>query len=90
MINFYGDCDHSQPNRAGIVKFSWVDPKAASKVAPLSIAFVVMLTTGFIRSVVVTINVKHDVSSFSLRYLSVPMVTVFKNVTNVAVVGGEW
>jgi len=53
------------------------DPIEASKVRawiPLNIFFLVMLVTGF----------------FSLKYLSVPMVLVFKNANNALVTLGDW
>ena len=43
-------------------------------VLPLSTSFVAMITSGYM----------------CLHHLNVPMVTVFKNVTNLLIVGGEW
>jgi len=59
---------------AGLMKFEWPEARAASKTIPLACSFVAMLFTGFM----------------SLRTVTVPMVTVFKNITNVVIVAGEW
>lgn len=58
----------------GLVHYSWLDGKSAQASAPLGCCFVAMLVTGFM----------------SLRHLSVPLVTVFKNMTNLLIVLGEW
>ena len=45
-----------------------------SEVMPLSLSFVTMITSGYM----------------CLHHLNVPMVTIFKNVTNLLIVVGEW
>lgn len=50
------------------------DPSVALQWLPVNLFFVSMLSTGFL----------------SLRYLNVPMVTIFKNLTNVGIMWGEW
>jgi len=50
------------------------DAEKVSLVAPLSLCFVAMLLSGYM----------------CLAYLNVPMVTIFKNATNLLIVAGEW
>lgn len=57
-----------------VVKYNWIDMRSAHMTLPLAGFFVGMLVTGFI----------------SLNFLNVAMVTVFKNLTNIIIVFGEW
>ncbi len=50
------------------------DKKVALQWLPVNVFFVAMLSTGFL----------------SLKHLNVPMVTIFKNLTNVGIMWGEW
>lgn len=50
------------------------DKTVAMQWLPVNVFFVSMLSTGFL----------------SLKYLNVPMVTIFKNLTNVGIMWGEW
>ena len=57
------------------VKFrSRFDPKVAREWLPVNLLFCAMLMTGFL----------------SLKALAVPMVTIFKNLTNVVILAGDW
>ena len=56
------------------VDYSRTDLSSLRLSAPLALFFVAMLLTGFM----------------SMQFLSVPMIMVFKNTTNVLIVSGEW
>lgn len=58
----------------GWVEFANFDMNMAKEWLPLNILFIGMLCTSF----------------FSLVYVSVPMVTIFKNMTNLLTVFGDW
>ena len=57
-----------------IVKYSRFNMDVAIDWLPVNLLFIAMLMTGF----------------FSLKALAVPMVTIFKNLTNVAILAGDW
>jgi hypothetical protein len=60
---------------AGVIELGTrFDPQVAVQWLPVNVFFVAMLSTGFL----------------SLRHLNVPMVTIFKNLTNVGIMWGEW
>ena len=57
--------------------FIYIDPLETKKLKqwlPVNVFFVMMLGTGMM----------------SFKYLSIPMITIFKNLANLLVVGGEW
>ena len=57
-----------------IVEYAPFNFKTAKAWLPLNFLFIGMLCTGF----------------FALMYVSVPMVTIFKNLTNLGTVFGDW
>jgi len=59
--------------QAGLVRYDGFDGATALKWLPVNACFVVMLLTSFI----------------AMRFLSVPMITVFKQLANLLTVGGE-
>ena len=58
----------------GVVEYAKFQPSIALRWLPVNVMFVAMLVTSFM----------------SLKYLSVPMVTIFKNLANVTTATGEW
>jgi len=58
----------------GLVSYPKFDPRVALKWMPVDVCFVLMLSTSFV----------------AMRYLSVPMVTVFKQLANLLTVTGEF
>lgn len=60
---------------AGVIELGTrFDARVAVQWLPVNVFFVAMLSTGFL----------------SLKHLNVPMVTIFKNLTNVGIMWGEW
>lgn len=60
--------------KAGKVSYPDFNKETAMKWLPVNVFFVLMLVTGFL----------------SLKYVHVPMVTIFKNLTNILIVAGDW
>lgn len=60
--------------KAGKVSYPDFNKETAMKWMPVNVFFVLMLVTGFM----------------SLKYVHVPMVTIFKNLTNILIVAGDW
>jgi len=58
----------------GVVSYRDFELEMALKWLPVNVCFVAMLMTSFM----------------SFKYLNVPMITVFKNLTNVIIVVGDW
>lgn len=58
----------------GIVKFTRFRWAVALDWLPVNLLFIGMLMTGFL----------------SLKALAVPMVTIFKNLTNIVILTGDW
>ena len=58
----------------GVVEYADFELKTAAKWLPVNLYFVMMLSTSFV----------------AMRYLSVPMITVFKQLANLLTVSGEW
>ena len=64
----------SQKMVPGVVKFSRFQWSVALDWLPVNLLFIGMLMTGFL----------------SLKALAVPMVTIFKNLTNIVILFGDW
>ncbi|CAM9873251.1 unnamed protein product [Chrysoparadoxa australica] len=75
--------------RKGFVEqysFSW---QMAMQWAPVNVMFCLMLFTSFMADT--PPHPPHQTNTlFPLQYMNVPLVTVFKNLTNIAIVYGDW